>query len=152
MIVQYAYEYLKDYKSQIVIEVIGKCTKMYKSTYGIVAYSFFIRYPLSVIRCSCLVSRVSCLDFNTIIPYYMFLGLQSGADVRVRSGIVPAAGTRTVRQYRYGSYPYAPTVLLFLHVSRTRTRTRIRIRFRRAAHHFKMPAGPGASRIKNRRL
>ena len=59
---------VKDYKSQIVIEIIGKCTKTHKSTYAIVAYSFFIRV-------SCLVSRYPCLDFNTIIPYYMFLGI-----------------------------------------------------------------------------
>ena len=57
----------KDSKSQIVIEVIGKYSKTHKITYGIVAYSFFIRVSLFV-------SRVSCLDFNTIIPYYMFLG------------------------------------------------------------------------------
>ena len=59
--------YDKDYKSQIVIEVLGKCSKTQKSKYGIVAYSFLSRYSLFVIR-------VSCLDFNTIIPYYMFLG------------------------------------------------------------------------------
>ena len=40
----------KDYKSQIVIEVLGKYSETHKITYGIVAYSFFIRV-------SCLVSR-----------------------------------------------------------------------------------------------
>ena len=50
VIVQYAYEYPKDKKSKIVIELIGKCTETHNIIYGIVAYSFMSRYPLSVSR------------------------------------------------------------------------------------------------------
>ena len=42
----------KDYKPRILLEYIGKYTEAYKIAYGIVAYSFVIRYSLFVIRVS----------------------------------------------------------------------------------------------------
>ena len=45
-------------------------------------------------RVSLFVIRVSCLDFNTIIPYYMFLGHWETVGIHTQ---VP------VRVYEYGS-------------------------------------------------
>ena len=53
VIVQYAYEYPKDLKSQIVLELIGKYTETHNILYGIVAYISYISYvSLSVSRVS----------------------------------------------------------------------------------------------------